>query len=328
VTALAPVLQAFFTDRLGALRASTHTVAAYRDTYRLLLVFAQQRLGTPPSRLDLADLDATMIHAFLDHLENDRGNKVGTRNLRLTAIASLFRYAALRCPEHASLIQQVLAIPNKRPDIPLVTFLTRDETDALLAAPDRNTLLGRRDHLLLTVAIQTGLRVSELTGLTSGDVVLGVGAHLRCDGKGRKERCTPLTRPTATLLAGWLSDRRLQPAEPVFSGRSRTSMSTDAVQRLLNKHVAAAVDRCPSLARKKISPHTLRHTCAMNLLQAGVDTSSIALWLGHASTRATDTYLHADLALKQRALARTSPTVAAGRRYRPTDQLLAFLEGL
>jgi integrase/recombinase XerD len=328
MTALAPILEAFFTDRLAALRASPHTIAAYRDTYRLLLVFAQQHTGTPPSELALADLDAAMIRAFCDHLETDRHNKIGTRNLRLTAIHSLFRYAALRCPEHSAVIQQVLAIPSKRPDVPLVTFLTRPEIDALLTAPDRDSALGRRDHLLLAVGIQTGLRVSELTGLTWADVAFGVGAHLRCDGKGRKERCTPLTKSTTKLLAASLSERRAAPSDPVFATATGHRLSTDAVARLLAKHVATATVGCPTLVRKTITPHTLRHTCAMNLLQAGVDTSSIALWLGHATTRSTDTYLHADLAMKEKALARTAPATQTARRYKPPDRLLAFLEAL
>ena len=328
MSSLAPVLEAFFTDRLAALRASPHTVGAYRDTYRLLLRFAQQRTGTAPCALDLADLDATLIGAFLDHLEAARANTVATRNLRLAAIHSLFRYAALRCPEHAALIQQVLAIPNKRPDGAIVTFLTRAEATALLAAPDQASVLGRRDHLLLAVAIQTGLRVSELTGLTCADLVLGVGAHLRCTGKGRRQRATPLTKPTAKLLAHWLHDRRAAPADPLFPARTGGRLSNDAVADLLAKHVAVAASTSPSLAGKRVTPHTLRHSCAMNLLQAGVDTSSIALWLGHANITSTQAYLHADLTIKEKALARAAPLATAGRRYRPPDRLLAFLEAL
>jgi integrase len=268
------------------------------------------------------------IRAFLDYLEAQRHNSVETRNLRLAAIHSLFRYAALRCPEHAEQIRQVLAIPNKRADRPLVTYLTRAETDALLATPDRANPLGRRDHLLLTVGVETGLRVSELTGLTRADVVLGVGAHVRCHGKGRRERVTPLTKPSARLIGSWFDERQPAPGSPVFATRAGGRLSADAVQLLLAKYVARAAEGCPTLAAKTITPHTMRHTCAMNLLQSGLDVASIALWLGHSSTRSVDVYLHADLATKEKALAMVAPTPAAAHRYRPPDRLLAFLEAL
>ncbi len=261
MSALAPVLEGFFTDRLTARQASPHTVIAYRDTYRLLLQFTQTRLRTPPSKLDLADLDATLIGAFLDHLETDRGNAVLTRNLRLAAIHALFHYAALRCPEHANTIARVLAIPSKRPNRGTVTFLTRPESNALLAAIDRASPLGRRDHLLLTVAIHTGLRVSELTGLRRADLTLGAGAHVRCTGKGRKERATPLTRPLAALLNSWLQDRNAAPNDPLFPNRIGGPLNTDSVTDLLDKHVVTATPRCPSLGTRRITPHTLRHTC-------------------------------------------------------------------
>lgn len=328
VSALAPILEGFFTEHLGGRRASPATVASYRDTFRLLLRFAQDRTGTPPSRLDFAQLDAATIGAFLDHLEADRGNGVTTRNLRLTAIHSLFRYAALRCPEHSGLIQRVLAMPNKRRDVREVTFLTRAEVDALLAAPDRTTTLGRRDYLLLAFAIHTGLRVSELSAVRCGDLAFGVGAHVRCMGKGRRERCTPITKQLAQLLANWIRDRQAQPDDPLFANRGGGALAADTVTDLLDKHVAVAATRCSSLRDKHVTPHTLRHTCAMNLLHAGVDPSSIALWLGHATSRSTQPYLHADMKLKERALARVAPTVTAGPRYRPPDRLLAFLEGL
>lgn len=328
VTALAPILEGFFTEHLGGRRASPATVTSYRDTLRLLLKFMQVHTGTAPSRLDLAQLDARTIGAFLNHLESDRGNGVVTRNLRLTAIHSLFRYAALRCPEHAGLIQRVLAMPNKRCDVREVTYLTADEVDALLAAPDRTTPLGRRDYLLLAFAIQTGLRVSELTAVRCGDLAFGVGAHVRCMGKGRRERCTPITRQLARLLADWIRDRRSEPDDPLFQNRGGGRLAPDTITDLLDKHVGAAARQCPSLKGKSVTPHTLRHTCAMNLLHAGVDTSSIALWLGHASSRSTQPYLHADMKLKERALALVAPTVADGPRYRPSDRLLAFLEEL
>jgi site-specific recombinase XerD len=328
VSALAPVLQGFFTERLAARRASGHTVAAYRDTYRLLLHYAQQQTGRPPAALDLADINAGLVGGFLDHLETHRSNSITTRNARLAAIHSLFTYAALRCPEHALLIQRVLAIPQKRSDSTDVCFLTRAETDALLAVPDQSTPLGWRDHLLLLVAIQTGLRVSELTSLTCSDTHLGTGAHLRCTGKGRKQRCTPLTRSTARLLHRWITDRRAAPNDPLFPNRTGGHLSRDAVADLLAKYMPIAVAACPTLASKNVTPHTLRHTAAMRLLHAGVDTSTIALWLGHASTKATDVYLHADMALKEKALARTAPPTSRTARYHPTDSLLAFLENL
>ena len=328
MSALAPVLQGFFTDRLTARRVSPHTVAAYRDTYRLLLHYLRDTDGLAPARLQLDDLDAHRIGAFLDHLEHDRGNSIATRNLRLTAIHSLFRYAALRCPEHANVIAHVLAIPVKRTDSTLVTYLTRAEADALLAAPDQSAPLGRRDHLLLAVAISTGLRVSELTGLRVSDLSLGLAPHVRCTGKGRRERVTPLSKTTAKQLSGWLQQRGALPTDPVFPSRTGGSLSTDTVARLLHQHVTTATMACPSLAEKTISPHTLRHTCAMNLLHAGIDSSSIALWLGHANTRSTQIYLHADMQMKEAALAHTAPPDAAGHRYTPSDELLAFLEGL
>jgi integrase/recombinase XerD len=328
VTALAPILQAYFTQRLAQRQASPHTVASYRDTFSLLLRFAQQHLGKPPSRLDVTDVDAALVGAFLDHLETGRRNSAATRNNRLAAVHSLFSYAALRCPEHAATIGQVLAIPAKRTDTTIVSFLTTVEVQALLASPDRATRPGRRDYVLLLVAVQTGLRVSELTGLTCGDVTLGAGANLRCRGKGRKERCTPLTRPTARVVRDWLTERHGEPTDPLFPSRAGGRLSADAVADLLAKHLATAADRCPSLKAKRVSPHTLRHTAAMTLLRAGVDTSTIALWLGHAGTKATQVYLHADLALKEAALARTAPPTVGRVRYQPPDQLLAFLESL
>jgi site-specific recombinase XerD len=328
VTTVAPVMQGFFTERLAQRGLSPHTVTAYRDTFRLLLHHAQQRLGRPPSALQLTDLDATFIAGFLDHLEHQRSNSVTTRNARLAAIHSLFRYAALRCPEQSLLIQRVLAIPHKRHDSTQVSFLNRPEIDALLAAPDKTTALGQRDHLLLLVAMQTGLRVSELTSLTCADAVLGAGAHLRCTGKGRKQRCTPLTKPTARQLHQWITRRQATPADPLFPNRAGGHLSRDAVADLLAKYLPTAAAACPALASKNVTPHTLRHSAAMALLQAGIDTATIALWLGHANTKSTDVYLHADLAMKERALARTAPHQTPSGRYRPTDSLLAFLEDL
>jgi integrase/recombinase XerD len=326
---LAPTLQAFFTDRLIAQRqASANTVAAYRDTIRLLLAFAAQHAGKPPSDLDVEDLQAPLIGAFLDHLERERGNTIRTRNARLASVRSLFRYAALRHPEHAATIQRVLAIPSKRTDQALVTFLTEPELQALLDAPDQSTWIGRRDHALILLAAQTGLRASELIGLACGDLSLGVGAHVSCLGKGRKQRITPLTKQTATVMRAWTRERDGQPDDPLFATGTGRKLSRDALERRLAKHAATAAAACPSLTAKTITPHVLRHTAAMRLLHAGVDTTVIALWLGHEQIQTTRIYLHADLAIKEKALARTTPPTAKPGRYQPTDRVLAFLEAL
>lgn len=329
MSALAPTMEAFFTERLLTQRqASPRTVAAYRDSLRMLLIFAKKRTGKAPYQLDIADIDAELVGAFLSHLEQDRHNSVRTRNTRLAAIRSLFRYAALRHPEHAASIQRVLAIPTKRYDRGVVSFLAAYEVDALLAAPDHSTWIGRRDHALLLLTIQTGLRVSELTRVTCGDVELGPGAHVRCHGKGRKERVTPLTSNTVGVLRVWIRERAGQPTDPLFPTVRGTHLSADAVQRRLAKHVAAAAKSCRSIASKQVSPHVLRHTCAMNLHQSGVDIAVIALWLGHENVQTTQVYLHADMKLKEQALARTTPPNTKPGRYRPPDALLAFLEGL
>jgi site-specific recombinase XerD len=329
MSALAPTLQAFFTERLIRQRqASPNTIAAYRDAFKLLLGFASQRAGMPPSQLDVADLDATMIAAFLDHLEADRHNSVRSRNARLAAIRSLFRFAALRHPEHAAVIARVLAIPPKRFDRALISYLTDPEIDALLAAPDKTTWTGRRDHTLLILAIQTGLRLSELIGLRCGDLHLATGAHVACHGKGRKDRITPLTRDTVGALRGWLTERAGQPDDPLFCSRRDTPLSRDAIERRLAIHTARATAGCPTLRDKKVTAHVLRHTAAMRLLHAGIDTSVIALWLGHENVETTQIYLHADLALKEQAIARTTPPNTTPGRYRPPDSVLAFLDGL
>ena len=329
MTALAPLLQAFFTDRLMTqYGASPHTIASHRDAFKLLLGYVHQQTGTLPTRLDLVDLDAATIGAFLQHLQTVRGNSTATRNTRLAAIHSLFRYASLRAPEHADLIGRVLAIQTKRATTTIVTFLDRVELDALLAAPDPATWHGRRDHALLVVAAQTGLRVSELTGLVGGDVHLGTGPHVYCRGKGRKDRCTPLTSHTVNVLTGWLTPRPTAQTEPLFCTRRGNALSQDAVAHLIAKHAATAADTCPSLPAKKITPHTLRHTAAMNLLQAGVDVTVIALWLGHESPTTTRVYLHADMALKEQAIARTTPPDTPTPRYHAPDDLLAFLDQL
>ena len=324
------LLQGFFTDRLARqLQASPQTVAAYRDTIRLLLLFAAQTSNRPPSRLSIDDLDAVTVAAFLDYLDTERGNSTATRNARLAAIHSFYRYALPLVPDRAHTASQVLAIPPRRHDRAVVSYLTGPETDALLAAPDRTTWHGRRDHALLLTTVQTGLRVSEVTGLTIGDVTTTTpGACVHTTGKGRKARATPLTRQSVAVLRAWLPEAGPGPTGPVFPTRRGTRMSADAVQRLVAKHAAAAALACPSISAKHVTPHTLRHTAAMALLHAGVDTSVIALWLGHQSAVTTHIYLHADMTIKERALARLpAPTTTPGR-YQPGDDLIDFLERL
>jgi site-specific recombinase XerD len=329
-TPLAPLLERFFTDRLLRQRqVSPHTIASYRDTFRLFLKFAHARLHTSPAQLGFEAVDAPLIGAFLDHVEKTRGVSVRSRNLRLTAIHSFFRYAAFETPAHAAQIQRVLAIPSKRFTRRQITFLTRPEIDALLAAPDQRTWFGRRDHALLLVAVQTGLRLSELTALTRNDVTLGTGAHVHVIGKGRKERCTPLAKPTITVLKAWLREPPRGDPQVLFPTARGARLSADAVEYLVAKYRTAAAKSCPLLQHKRITTHCLRHSSAMELLQAGVDRSVIALWLGHESTDTTQIYLEATLAMKEQALAKTKP-LNGGRfsRYRPGDALLGFLNNL
>jgi integrase/recombinase XerD len=329
MTLLAPTLEAFFTERLMTQRqASPHTISGYRDTMRLLLCFATKQTGKPPSRLEVSDLDVKLISAFLDHLETERHNTASTRNVRLAAIRSLFRYAALRHPEHADVIARVLALPAKRFDRALINFLTTEEVKALLTAPDRSTTIGRRDHALILTAIQTGLRISELTGLRCQDIHLGTISYLFTKGKNRKERTVPLTTQTVKVLTLWLKERAGEPEDPLFPSNRGGPLSRDAVEWLINKHTTTAADRCPSLHTKRVTTHVLRHTTAMTLLQSDISTSVIALWLGHEQETTTRGYLHGDLRLKQRALDRTAPPETRPGRYRATDGLLAFLDGL
>ena len=327
---LAPLLQGFFTHRLISERnSSPHTVAAYRDTFVLLLGFVSEQAGRAPHQLGMTDLNADTIAAFLKHLETVRGNSVTTRNTRLAAIHSFFRFTSYRCPEHAATIARVLAIQAKHTDRAVVSYLDSVEADALISAPDSQSWAGRRDHVLLHVAIHTGLRVSELCGLSIADVSLGTGAHVRCHGKGRKDRSTPLTKTTVAIIGEWLAERRAESFEPLLPTRKGTPLSRDAVAKLIRKHAGAAATSCPSLADKNVTPHTLRHTTAMLLLHAGVDLSVIALWLGHASTETTQIYLHADMTLKEKALSRLTPSGEVPRgRYRAPDDLLDFLAKL
>jgi integrase/recombinase XerD len=329
MTLLAPMLQAWFTDRLMTQKnTSPHTITAYRDTLRLLLAFAQQQIGKEPCRLDFADLDAPLIGAFLNHLEQDRGNSPKTRNARLAAIHSLHRYAAVRHPEHAAAIARVIEIPTKRHQRAMISYLDRDEIDALLQAPDRTTWLGRRDHAMLLTAIQTGARVSELVNLTIANLALGTGGYLRVSGKGRKERSAALTKETVTVLESWLRERQGEPHDPLFPKRRGGPLTPRAFAVLLDKHIATAAQACPSLQSKRVTPHTLRHTNAMLLRAEKIDIFTIALWLGHESTKSTEIYLHADNVLKQQAIDRTAPSGTPPGRYQPPDQLLAFLERL
>ena len=326
---LAGHLQRFFTDRLlGQLDASPHTVASYRYTFRLLLKFTSSQCKRPASDLRVEELDSNLLGAFLKHLENDRSNCVRSRNNRLCAIRAFFGYVCLHEPAVAGHCQRVLAIPLKRSERKLVEFLTATEATAILNAPDAGTWLGHRDRVMLEVAVQTGLRNSEIRRLQRQDVELGTGAHVRCLGKGRKNRCTPLRSDVALRLGKWLQKLPADPTKPVFPTEVGAMMSSDAFQRLVAKHSRTARGTCDSLREKRVTPHTLRHTTAMDLLHRGVDITVIALWLGHESIQTTQIYLHADMALKEKALARTTPRKEPIKRFRPPDRLLAFLESL
>lgn len=323
------LLEAFFTDRLMHQRkASPHTIASYRDTFRLLVQYAQHRLQKPPSNLAMEDLDTLFIGTFLDYLERERGNSARSRNVRLAAIHSFFRYVALHEPCHSALAQRVLAMPSKRYTRRPIAFLTEAEIEALLEAPDPDAWAGHRDRTLLLLAVQTGLRASELIGLRSQDIEFGPGAHVRCYGKGRKERCTPLCKGTVAALRGWLRERQGHPSDPLFPNARGGSLSHDGLEYILAKHLATARKYCASLEKKHVTPHVLRHTAAMGLLQHGVDRTVIALWLGHESVETTYIYLHANLELKEKALAKTNPSGVPLAYYRPDDQLLAFLKSL
>ena len=327
-TALPALIQRFFTDRLCVqLEASRHTVAGYRDTFRLLLRYASARHGKPPVKLTIEDIDADLVADFLVHTETARGNGARSCNTRLAAIRSFFRYVAMTDPTWLLHCQRILAMPNKRYVKRTVTFLDSDEIAALLAAPDRTTWAGRRDHALLLLAVQTGLRASELVGLRCGDVVVGSSAHIRCMGKGRKERATPLRRETAKLLAAWIGNDK-DGSSPLFPSIRGERLSRDALEHLVRKHCLTAERACPSIGAKRVTPHTLRHSTAMDLLHHGVDPAVIALWLGHENVETTQIYIHADMRMKEKALARIAAAPTPSGRFRPDDQLLAFLEGL
>jgi integrase/recombinase XerD len=323
------LLERFFTERLmEQRRVSSHTIASYRDTFRLLLSFAQRRLHKRPSDLSLADLDTATISTFLRDLEVRRKVSARTRNLRLTAIRSFFRFAGGEEPAQLAHIQRVLTIPTKKASKPQIAFLTQPESQALLSVPDTKTWVGRRDRTLMLLALQTGLRLSELTSLDRPSVALGTGAHVRCEGKGRKKRCTPLTKNTAAVLGAWLKEPARGRDDILFPSIHGRRLSGDAVQYMVKKYVAEAVRSCPSLKRKRVSPHVLRHAAAMGLLEAGVDVSVIALWLGHESIETTQAYVHEHIGLKEAALAKTTPFTVKPARFRAGDRLLNFLNAL
>ena len=328
-TTLPALIQQFFTDRLCTqMQASPNTIAGYRDTLRLLLRFASERTGRAPTKLKIEDLDADRVGEFLAHVERERRNSARTRNTRLAAIRSLFRFVAMNEPAYMLHCQRILAMPSKRYVRRTVEFLDHAEIDALLAAPDCSTWVGRRDHAILMVALQTGLRASELINLRRCDIVAGTGAHIRCEGKGRKQRCTPLRQETLKVLEAWLREGAGTESDPLFSTNRGTRLSRDALEDIVRRHASSASRSCPSLAGKRVSPHVLRHSTAMELLHHGVDQSVIALWLGHESVETTQVYVHADLRLKEKALARMTAPASKPGRYRPEDKLLAFLEAL
>jgi len=322
-------VQRFFTERLTSqLSASQNTIASYRDTFRLLLRYASDHLGRTPVNLQVADIDADLVGDFLSSIETERGNAARSRNVRLSAIRSFFKYVAINEPQLLYHCQRILAMPSKRHEKRTIDYLNRDEIEALIATPDQTTWYGQRDHALLLLALQTGLRVSELISLKCGDVVLGTGAHVRCMGKGRKERATPLRKDCVTALRNWITECCGDQSKPLFVSNRGDMLSRDAVEQLVRKYVAMASSRCTTLKGKHVTPHVLRHSAAMQLLQNGVDRTIIALWLGHESVETTQMYIHADIKLKEQAMEKTKPVTAPSGRYRPTDELLAFLEAL
>ncbi len=329
MNALATSLQTYFTTFAHTQRdLSANTISSYRDTWRMLLKHLAATLSLPPGALDFDAVTASNVTSFLDHLQHERGNNAKTRNTRLTAIRSVLSRALPDHPEHAATITQVLAIPPRRTTRPVIEFLTPAEVDALLAAPDPTNWTGRRDHALLLLTVQTGLRISEICSLTCQDIHLGAGPHIACTGKGRRQRITPLTKATVTTIRSYLAERSTHPGAALFCGPHGQPLSRDALEHRLAKHLATAAVTCPSIAAKHATMHTLRHTCAMNLLAAGVDVSVIALWLGHADTHSTDAYLHADMTIKQAAIDRTRPPDVPPGTYQPEPDILAWLTSL
>ncbi len=329
VTDLARVLQAFFCQRLiQQQRASNQTVNSYRDTFRLLLQFTEQQLSKPVSTLCLADIDVTLVLDFLNYLEHTRHNGIRTRNARLAAIRAMLQYAARQEPAALPEIQRVLAIPMKRFDRQIIGFLTLEEINAILCAPDITTWSGRRDIVLLTILYNTGARVSEATAIKRVDVESQRYRAVLLHGKGRKERVVPLWKRTSGLLRDWLGQIETFPQYPLLPNRYGQVMTRFGVNKRLKNAVNRAELHCPSLRGKVISPHVIRHTTAMHLLQSGVDLSAIALWLGHESIVTTHHYLHADLKMKEQALAALQPPEVAAMRYKPSADVLAFLDSL
>jgi len=325
----AQLVQDFFMRRLVAQRgASARTVESYRDAFELLLGFIEARTGKPATNLELVDLDAPVVLDFLDYLEEGRGNSARTRNARLAAIHSFMRYAAVRDPASLPVTTRVLAIPAKRFDRPVLGYLSRDQIAAILAAPDRRTWSGHRDAVLLATTYNTGARVSEITALRVRDVLLDRQTAVHLHGKGRKQRVIPLWKNTATELRAWLDKVNNAPEAPVFPNQRGAPMSRSGVRDRLDRAVAVAERNCPSLRGQHISPHTLRHSTAMHLLQSGTDLATIALWLGHSSPAVTHQYLEADLAAKEAVLQRLDDPSPAPTRFKPDDRLLAFLQGL
>ncbi|SDF83214.1 Site-specific recombinase XerD [Mucilaginibacter pineti] len=328
-TPLSALVQRFFTERLFTqMEASPHTIASYRDTFRLLLKFAGAKTRRSPMKLTIDDLDAEMIGAFLDDIESTRKNTSRSRNTRLAAIRSFFKFVALHEPAHMHHCQKILSMPNKRFIKRNVEFLSVQQMQALLKAPDRSTWIGRRDHAILVLTLQTGLRASELVSIQCRDLVLDVGAYVRCEGKGRKQRTTPLRHETIAVMKSWIRERRGNDQDPLFPTIRGDKMSRDALEHLVKRHIKTASITCPSLVGKRVSPHVLRHSTAMDLLHHGIDQTVIALWLGHESVETTQAYIHADLKLKEQALAKMSSATTAIGRYRADDKLLIFLENL
>lgn len=329
MNALATHLQRYFTTIAHDQRdLSPHTITAYRDTWRVLLLFLAKHSGTTVQHLDFDELTSENISAFLDYLEHERGNSVSTRNARLAAIRAILTPALPTHLTHGATLRQVLAIPPKRAPKPVLTFLNEEETATLVNAPNQQQWTGRRDHAFLVLAIQTGLRISELINLNLNDVYLTGAAHVTCLGKGRRTRSTPLTPETKKVMRAYLTERKTKPGNALFCGPAGKHLSRDALERRLKQHLATATKNCSSLANKKITLHTLRHTAAMNLLANGVDISVIALWLGHQQTQTTDTYLHADMTIKQEALDRTRPLNTKPGKYVPEPDILKWLNTL
>ena len=326
---LSAYLQRFFTERLGTqMKASPNTITSYRDTFRLLLRYAADQRKKAPTVLQIADIDADLVGHFLADLEKTRGNGARSRNTRLAAIRSFFKYVAVNEPQLLHHCQRVLAMPAKRHVKRAIDYLSREEIEAVIAAPDVSTWHGRRDRAMLVLTLQTGLRVTELITLTCGDIALGLGAHVRCMGKGRKERATPIRKDSVKLIRDWLSERKGQPADPLFISNRGTRLSRDAIEGVVRRHAETASKKCPSLRAKSVSPHVLRHSAAMQLLHSGVDRTVIALWLGHETVETTQMYIHADMKIKEKAIAKTRPVETKHGRYHPNDKLLAFLEAL